>query len=217
MQRNLKEHTVSSFDKDLREISQLIIEMSELTMKSVDIVDQAIKTKDKNLILTIKDHDQRINQYHSKIDSEITAFIALRQPKAYDLRFSISSVKVSSNLERVGDYAKAVVKKIVNIDILEDHKKTLLNMTNLSRKMILDSVSSIIDNDLEKAEEVMANDDKIDDFYQEIFNEFSDNKISEKSRELINVIFIAKAIERLADHAVNIAAIVEYIVNGKIK
>jgi len=217
MQRNLKEHTVSSFDKDLSSISYLIKEMSELTIESVDIVDQAIKTGDKDLISNIKEHDQKINKYHSIIDDEITAFIALRQPKAYDLRFSVSAVKVSSNLERVGDYAKTVIKKIVNIEILEDHKNTLLNMTKLSRAMIKDSVSAIIENDLEKAEKVLASDDKIDDFYQDIFNEFSDNKISENSRELINVIFIAKAIERLADHAVNIAAIVEYNVNGEIK
>ncbi|MDA9231306.1 phosphate signaling complex protein PhoU [Rickettsiales bacterium] len=217
MQRNLKEHTVSSFDKDLSSISCLIKEMSELTIESVDIVDQAIKTGDKDLISNIKEHDQKINKYHSIIDDEITAFIALRQPKAYDLRFSVSAVKVSSNLERVGDYAKTVIKKIVNIEILEDRKNTLLNMTKLSRTMIKDSVSAIIENDLEKAEKVLASDDKIDDFYQDIFNEFSDNKISENSRELINVIFIAKAIERLADHAVNIAAIVEYNVNGEIK
>ncbi len=215
MQRNLKKHTVRSFDNNFKDILTLVSKMSELTLESIDIVDDAIQNGDEDLVSKIRSHDKIINQYNDEIDSEITAFIALRQPKGYDLRFIISIVKVSSNLERVGDYAKKAIKQIIKSSVLPSRSDLLLKMTKIARTMIIDAVDSVVNNDIEKAQEVLSSDDKIDDLYKEIFAEFKNKTLNEDSRELINIVFITKAIERLADHAVNIASAVDYIVTGE--
>jgi phosphate transport system protein len=215
MERSLKEHTVKSFDGHLENISNLISAMSDLTITSVNIVNEAIEGKS-NLVEKINKHDEKINKADNNIENEIVAFIALRQPKAYDLRFSVSAIKVSANLERVGDYAKNVVKKISKFDTTSAHSKDLNNMTKIAKDMIKDSIDALIHNDLEKSQRVLAKDDEIDAIYHEIFSKFKSQTLSEDSRELIDTLFIAKSIERLADHAVNIAAIVNYTVTGKI-
>ncbi len=215
MQRNLKQHTVKSFDESLGNISNLMLEMSNLTLESVNIIEEVIKTK-KDLANKIKSHDDKINQYDYDIGNEIAAFIALRQPKAYDLRLAVSAVKVSSNLERIGDYAKGVVEKISKYNVSKKYEKNFLTMTAISKDMIKNAVYSLTHNDLEASQLVLAKDDEIDGIYREMLNKFKNQTLSEDSRELINMIFVAKGIERLADHAGNIATIVNYTVTGEI-
>jgi len=216
MHTDLGKHTVRSFDDKLEDISSLILSMSKLTIKSISLIESAIKGEG-DLINKAQDHDKKVNQHDYEIASEVVAFIALRQPKAYDLRFAVSAIKVASNLERVGDYAKGVVRKIAKSDlhISKTHQEELLKMTKIAQEMVKDSVNALLKNDLNKAAKVLAKDDEIDGIYRAIFADFSNNKLDESSRELINVIFIAKSIERLADHASNIASIVNYIVTGK--
>lgn len=216
MQRDLGKHTVASFDNKLADISNLILEMSKLTIKSISLIESAVKGEGA-LYDEAKSHDEKVNQYDYEIANEVVAFIALRQPKAHDLRFVISAIKASSNLERVGDYAKSVIRKIsiTDIKISENHRDDLLKMTKIAQEMVKNAVSALINNDLEKSQKVGAKDDEIDEIYRAILADFNDSTLNEKSRELINVIFIAKSIERLADHASNIAALVNYVVTGQ--
>ena len=216
MQRDLGQHTVKSFDEKLSDISNLVLEMSKLTIESISLIESAIKG-DTALMDVACDHDKKVNEYDYDISNEVVAFIALRQPKAHDLRFAISAIKVSSNLERVGDYAKGVVQKISKSDVnlSQNYGEDLLKMTKIAQEMVKNAVNSFINNDLEKSQKVLQKDDEIDQIYRAFFSNFNNSKIDESSRELINVIFIAKSIERLADHASNIAAIVNYVVTGK--
>jgi phosphate transport system protein len=215
MERVLNQHTVKSFDDILGNISNLMLEMSNLTIESVGFIEEAIKGK-QGLVEEIRVHDEKINKYDHNIENEIVAFIALREPKAHDLRIAVSAIKVASNLERVGDYAKGVIKKISKCEISPEHSHDLLKMTQIAKGMIKSAIDSLLRNDLEASKAVLEKDDEIDDIYREIFSKFKEQKLSEDSRELIQIVFIAKGIERLADHAGNIASIVNYTVTGEI-
>lgn len=216
MERNLKQHTVSSFDVHLKDLSSLIEKMSVLAIKSVDIIEETISGSNKDdVIEKIIAHDKKINKHNHEIENEAVAFIALRQPKAYDLRLTVSAIKVASNLERIGDYAKNVVKKIAGLKISPEYSTELLKMTVVAKDMIKDSVYSLLHNDLERSKQVLIKDDEIDKIYYNLFSKFKDQELNENSRELVNILFIAKAVERLADHAENIAQIVNYTVTGK--
>ena len=105
MQRDLGKHTVRSFDQRLNGILDLVLQMSRLALESISIVEEAINGN-KRLVGLIRNHDGEINKYDQNISDEVVAFIALRQPKAHDLRVAVSIIKVSSNLERVLGYRK---------------------------------------------------------------------------------------------------------------
>ena len=140
---------------------------------------------------------------------------------AVDLRYIVSSLKVSSNLERVGDQAKSIIKKITRVGADEfdaNVKKSLLDMVQLSKIMVRDSVIAFNDQNLEMADEVLREDDEIDEIYSGLFSILEGESFSKQQAErIINILFIAKSFERLADHSTNIAEITKYVSTGETK
>jgi phosphate transport system protein len=140
---------------------------------------------------------------------------------AVDLRYIVSAIKVSSNLERIGDQAKSIIKKIINAgDALLDEKlrAPLLEMISLSKIMVKDSVKAFNNQDLQISELVLEKDDEIDEIYSGLFEIIDSSNFDKvKIAKIINVMFIAKSFERLADHATNIAEINKYVVTGETK
>ena len=147
--------------------------------------------------------------------------LAMRQPMAVDLRYIVSALKVSSNLERVGDQAKSIIKKVNRIGhkAFDDSvKKSLLEMVQLSKVMVHDSVVAFNDQNAVMAEEVLERDDQIDSIYSGLFSILEGESFSkEQTEKLINILFIAKSFERLADHSTNIAEITKYVITGETK
>jgi phosphate transport system protein len=216
---SLKEHTVKSYDKDLQSIAGTLDEMCELVSISIDMVAGAIKHDGGNSLEEITTHDYKINSLDFLIERKITAMLAMRQPMAVDLRYIVSALKVSSNLERVGDQAKSIIKKIARVkDFDEKVKKALLEMVALSKEMVRDSVVAFNDQNQEKADFVLKQDDEIDDIYSDLFNIIEGESFSKQQTEkIINILFIAKSFERLADHSTNIAEITKYVITGETK
>jgi len=217
----LSKHTVKSYDNDLQNISSTIEEMLDLTIISIDMVLDTIKNNLPDSVEKITAHDYKINSLDFLIERKVTAILALRQPMAVDLRYIVSAIKVSSNLERIGDQAKSIIKKIINAgDALLDEKlrAPLLEMISLSKVMVKDSVKAFNNQDLQISELVLEKDDEIDEIYSGLF-EIIDNSNFDKVKiaKIINVMFIAKSFERLADHATNIAEINKYVVTGEAK
>lgn len=217
----LKEHTVKSYDKDLESISGTIDEMMHLSLESINIISNAIKNHSDELVEMITRHDYKINNLDFLIEKKMTAMLAMRQPMAVDLRYVVSSLKVSSNLERIGDQAKSIVKKLNRIKtpkIDEDIENILIKMLDISKKMVKESVIAFNDQDDNKANEVLSSDDKIDKLYKELFSITNQENFSkEEVTNIINILFIAKSFERLADHATNIAEITKYVITGETK
>lgn len=218
---SLKEHTVKSYDKDLQSIAGTLSDMSYLVLISIDMVAEMITNNPENYLEKINAHDYKINSLDFLIERKITTMLALRQPMAVDLRYIVSALKVSSNLERVGDQAKSIIKKIDRIGAKEfdlNVKKSLLEMVNLSKDMVQASVEAFNDQDSDKADAVLEQDDKIDAIYSGLFRILEGESFTKQQTEkIINILFIAKSFERLADHSTNIAEITKYVVSGETK
>ena len=166
-------------------------------------------------------NDYKINSLDHLIEKKVTAILALRQPMAVDLRYTISSLKVSSNLERSGDQAKSIIKKIARIGREEFEvgvEKSLLAMIDLCKEMVREAVISFNEQNAELADLVMKQDDDIDHIYSDLFRIIEhENFNKEQVKKITNTLFIAKSFERLADHSTNIAEIAKFVVTGEIK
>lgn len=217
----LKEHTVKSYDKDLLSIAGTLDDMMHLVVESIDLVAQMIKLRDAKFLEKIAAHDYKINSLDHLIEKKVTAMLAMRQPMAVDLRYIISSLKVSSNLERSGDQAKSIIKKIAHIGsekFASDVEDSLLDMIRISQEMTRDAVIAFNGQNVELADEVLKKDDKIDQIYSDFFRILEcENFNKEQVKNITNTLFIAKSFERLADHSTNIAEIAMFVVTGEIK
>ena len=217
----LKEHTVKSYDKDLQSIASTLEDMVELVTQSIDMVAEIIKNRDESVIRKIEAHDYKINSLDHLIEKKITAVLALRQPMAVDLRYIISSLKVSSNLERSGDQAKSIIKKIANIgnDKFDSGvERSLLSMIDLCKEMTREAVQAFNAQNLDLAQKVLKKDDEIDQTYSDFFKILEcDHFSKDQVKRITNTLFVAKSFERLADHSTNIAEITNFVVTGEIK
>lgn len=218
---SLKEHTVKSYDKDLQSLSGTLDEMGELVAKSLDFVSHAISNPDEDLVEQITSHDYKINSLDFLVEKKITAILAMRQPMAVDLRYIVSALKVASNLERIGDQAKSIIKKVLRIKLKKfdtEVQNSLLSMLDLSKVMVRDAVDAFNNQNVVEAEDVLKRDDEIDKIYSDLFVILEqDNFNREQVTNIINILFIAKSFERLADHSTNIAEIAKYVVTGETK
>ncbi len=218
---SLKEHTVKSYDKDLQSIAETLDTMRDLVSVSIDMVAEMIRHHHDDYLEKITSHDYKINSLDFLIERKVTAMLAMRQPMAVDLRYIVSALKVSSNLERVGDQAKSIIKKVNRIGhkAFDDSvKKSLLEMVQLSKVMVHDSVVAFNDQNAVMAEEVLERDDQIDSIYSGLFSILEGESFSkEQTEKIINILFIAKSFERLADHSTNIAEITKYVITGETK
>jgi phosphate transport system protein len=215
----LKQHTVKSYDKDLQSISGTLEHIFELLSESIAMVEDVIKNPQKQLVQQILDHDYKINQLDNLTEKKVTSMLALRQPMAFDLRYIISALKVSANLERMGDKCKSIIKKIAHLETkIDDGTKTsLLKMLNIAKEMTRNAVLAFNEHNLEKAEAVLKQDDEIDQIYQNLFSITEGKSFDQQQvKNIINILFIAKSFERLADHAADIAQMVRYVISGEV-
>ena len=184
----LKEHTVKSYDKDLQSIAGTLDEMVDLVSISIDMVAEMIKHNHDDYLEKITAHDYKINTLDFLVEKKITAMLAMRQPMAVDLRYIVSALKVASNLERVGDQAKSIIKKIhrIGAQAFDSHvRKSLLEMVSLSKGMVRDSVAAFNDQDSQKADEVLKRDDEIDEIYSGLFGILEGDSFSKEQAEKI--------------------------------
>lgn len=218
---SLKEHTVKSYDNDLKSIAGTLDLTVSLIFQSLDMISSAINQHNQQLVKDITNHDYKINTLDHLIEKKVTTILALRQPMAVDLRYIISSLKVSANLERIGDQAKNIIKKISLLDDYNFDSKVqewLTQMISISKNMIQNAVLAFNSQNLDLAQQVMTQDDIIDQTYRNFFSllnkeNFSRNEVN----QIINTLFIAKSFERLADHSTNIAEITGFVITGERK
>jgi phosphate transport system protein len=216
---SLKEHTVKSYDKDLKSIAGTLYDMMLMVLDSIDMVSESIDNYNSKYYEKINKHDYSINNLDHLIEKKVTAMLAMRQPMAVDLRYVVSALKVASNLERIGDQAKSIIKKIDRFSeqIFEKEvKESLLTMLEIAKTMVKDAVTAFNDHEIEKAEEVLKRDDQIDKIYSGLFGILEQENFSgQQVKNIINILFIAKNFERLADHSTNIAEMTQYVVSGE--
>jgi phosphate transport system protein len=213
------EHIVKSFDDQLRRLENLIAEMGGLAEMQLAEAIEAMSKRDLEEAARVTAGDQRIDDLEMLVDHEAVAMLALRQPMARDLREIIGALKTASMLERIGDYAKNVAKRTAALVETPPvpSAQTVVRLAVLAQEMIKDVLDAYIARDVEKADLVRQRDKELDALHTSIFRELL-TYMMEDPRNITacaHLLFVAKNIERIGDHATNIAEIVIFVVQGR--
>ena len=214
------EHTTKAFDGDLQELTRLVAEMGGLAERQiVDSVDALVR-RDIPLGAKVAAADQEIDQLQRVIEERAVLTIARRQPMAIDLREIVGAMRVASDLERIGDLAKNIGKRVNQLDS-DFHPLKLIrgleHMTDLVQSQVKAVLDAYAAHDLPAAMAVWKGDEEIDAICTSLFRELL-TYMMEDPRNIsfcIHLMFCAKNIERIGDHATNIAETVFYMIEGQ--
>ena len=214
------EHLVKSFSNDLNRLHGLIAEMGGIVETQVAFAAEAINFRDITAAARAMEEDKRVDALQLEVEAFVIRLLALRQPMAGDLREIIASLKITGDLERIGDYAANVAKRSIVLSqfALPFSLSGIAHMARLVQenlKMIIDAVG---ERDTERAVEVWRSDQMVDDLYNTVFRELI-TYMMEDPRNITpctHLLFIAKNLERIGDHATNIAETVYYAVIGEV-
>lgn len=215
----MTDHTVKAFDQDIGELRALVAEMGGRAETAVADAMTALQRRDNELAQQVIRKDKLIDELETRLEKLVVQTIALRAPMADDLREIIAALKIVGVVERIGDYAKNIAKRVQLIShIRGDEPLALLpSMGQVAREMVKDALDAFAARDPDKALAVIAQDRAVDDFYNSIFRTMvtfmmeNPKTISESA----HVLFIAKNLERVGDHATNIAEMVYYAATGQ--
>ncbi|MEJ2007930.1 MAG: phosphate signaling complex protein PhoU [Acidobacteriota bacterium] len=206
------------FEIQLGELRKKLLEMSGLVESSIYRSVLALVEKDEEQVRQVMDNEARINRMQIEIDDLATGLLALQQPMATDLRFITAAIKINSDLERMGDHAVNIAERARSL-IHEPTIKPLIDipqMANLVQSMLRESLDAFIKKDASLARSVLKSDDAVDQMRDTIYDELVHYMESEPSgiRGCIHLMFVARNLERIADHATNIAEDVVFLVEG---
>ena len=213
-------HIVKAYEQELRQLRSLMSEMGGLVEQQVALATQAVVTQDASLAARAVAQDPAVDAIETRTEQLVIRMLALRQPLAADLREIVSALKVTSAMERIGDYAKNVAKR--SIVLGQFHLPFSLTGLSTMSRLVQENLKLVIDaigeNNAEKAVQVWKSDEAIDDLYNSIFRELI-TYMMEDARSITpctHLLFIAKNLERIGDHATNIAETVYYTVTGDV-
>jgi len=214
----MAEHTVKAFDEDITRLRGLIAEMGGLAEVAIQESLDALVRGDEELAEKVVARDKRIDALETEVDKLAVRIIALRAPMADDLREVIAALKIGGVLERIGDYSKNIAKRV---GMIEDRARfeplTLLpTMGELAGEMVHDVLTAYAARDPDLAREVIATDAKVDAFYNSIFRNLVSHMVENPSTisSAAQLLFVARNIERIGDHATNVAEMVHFAATG---
>lgn len=209
-----------NFDNKLQELQNKMLEMNALTIAAFEKAFSAFKAQDVELALKVIEEDTVIDNLEIEINQFIVWLMVKEQPVARDLRIIIGALKISSDIERIADFAVNIAKSTIKIG----QTNSLLNITNLEQmkevsiKMLQMAVTSFIDENMMLAKEVAALDDQVDNYYSETYKSITGylKEHPEQTDQLVQLLFINRYLERTADHITNIAESAAYLIKGRI-
>lgn len=215
------DHTVKSFQEELDAIAASIAQMGGMTEAQLAGAIEALTRRDTALAELAVSQDRRIDALEHEIEARAVRVIALRQPMASDLREAISAIKISSDLERIGDLSKNIAKRALVIQGDFDTPARLIQGIARMGRLAQGQLKSVLDacsnRDAQLALEVWRGDEEIDEMYNSVFRELL-TYMMEDPRTIgvcTHLLFIAKNVERIGDHATNVAETVYYVVTGE--
>ncbi len=214
------EHTVHSYDEELTVLNSKIAKMGGLAEKILGQSFDALERRDPDLAANTIAEDDEIDQLQREIEEQAVIMIARRQPMAYDLRQIMAALRISADLERIGDLGKNIAKRAVAVVTEQQPKQLMLglkHMSELSLSQLKDVLDAFVERDAERALNVWYKDEEIDSMYNSLFRELL-TYMMEDPRNIglcTHLLFGAKNIERVGDHATNIAETVYYLVHGR--
>jgi phosphate transport system protein len=213
------DHIVKSFDEDLKRLNNVIAEMGGLAEAQLTRAVDALVRRNSELAAQVVQDDKRIDALETDVGQMTVRMLALRQPMAQDLREVVAAIKIASDIERIGDYAKNIAKRAIVLSAHAPLKPvaSIPRMSQLALHIIKDVLDAYIEKDAEGARAAWRRDEEVDEMYNSVFREML-TYMMEDPRNIgpcTHLLFIAKNIERIGDHATNVAEIVYYLVHGK--
>lgn len=215
-----QQHIASVFDRDLETIQAQIMKMGGLVEAAIVESAISLETRDEERADQVRAADRVIDALEETINEEAARVIALRSPTAVDLRLVLSVIKISANLERIGDYAKNMAKRtsvLANLLPVNDSAGALRRMAREVERMLKDALDAYVNRDAQLAADVIARDNEVDQMYNALFREFL-TFMMEDPRNItacMHLHFIAKNVERMGDHVTAIAEQTIYVVTGE--
>lgn len=214
----MAEHTVKAFDEDITRLRGLIAEMGGLAEVAIAESLDALVRGDEALAEQVVARDKRIDALETEVDKLAVRIIALRAPMADDLREVIAALKIAGVVERIGDYSKNIAKRVGMIEgrVRFEPLTLLPAMGELASEMVHDVLTAYAARDPDLAREVIASDAKVDAFYNSIFRNLVSYMVENPSTisSAAQLLFVARNIERIGDHATNVAEMVHFAATG---
>jgi phosphate transport system protein len=212
------EHMVKSYDEELRKLSNTITEMGGFAESQLGAAIEAVVERDSDLAATVVENDATVDRLQRELDNLALRLLALRQPVARDLREIFAALKIASDLERICDYAANVAKRSIALDQSPPVRPvySLPRMGRLAQHLVKDVIDAYVAHDADKAYAVWMRDEELDEMYSSLFRELL-TYMMEDPRNISpcsHLLFMAKNIERIGDHATNIAEDLYYLVHG---
>jgi phosphate transport system protein len=207
------------FHEELEALKQTLLAMGALVEDQIRHAMQALVDRDDALASEVIERDRQVNAYDVEVDAQCVELLALHQPAAGDLRFITTAMKIVTDLERIGDQAVNIGQRVIELN-REPQLKPYIDLPRMAERaqaMVKESLDAFVARDTELARRVRAEDDEVDALKEQIFRELL-TFMMEDPRSIpraIRLILISRCMERVADHATNIAEMVIYLVEGK--
>jgi phosphate transport system protein len=215
----MSEHTVKSFAADLEELAGDLARMGGLAEDLLSDAITAISNRDAQLAATVVSRDAQVDQMQAELERNILRLLALRQPLARDLRQVIAALKITTELERIGDLAKSIAKRTRLLD--DTHPAATMKGVPRMGRLVIAQLKSVLDalaaQDTALAREVWRRDEEVDGHYTSLFRELL-TYMMEDPRTIsgcAHLLFVAKNLERVGDHCTNIAEEIHFLVTGE--
>ena len=216
-----REHIVKSFDDEIANVIHLVTQMATLVEEQYKLLYHVVDTGSPATTEDILENEPKLDNYDAEIRAAVITLITLRSPVAVDLRDILTSLRISTDLERLGDYAKNIAMRVATLEEIPETsvKNDILRLLNLVQVQLKKVIDAYVSKDLTKAKEVIKNDVEIDKTYNAIYEKIVDvikGKVS-KLRLLTytKLLFAIKTLERAGDHIENVAEEIHFIVTGE--
>ena len=212
-------HTVAAFSEELKQLSATVLRMGGLAESQLASAIEALVKRDAELAERVIASDRQVDRLDGEIATFTTRLFALRQPMAIDLRAILSAIRLAGDIERVGDLAKNTAKRVIVLHQgpLVDAVFGIARLGEMAQRMVKDALDAYAERDVERAIEVWNRDDDLDRLYNSLFRELL-TYMMEDPRTITactHLLFVAKNLERVGDHATNMAETVYFLIEGR--
>lgn len=205
---------------ELEHLKDMLLKMASLVEAAIRDSVKSLVDRDSMLAAQVIGNDNEINRYDVTIDEECIRLLALKQPMGKDLRFITTAMKITTDLERIADNAVNIAERAVELNMQPILKPyiDIPRMSRIAQGMVLDTINAFVDENTVLAKDVIMRDDEVDDLNKAVCEELMEIMTNDPSTitRVVKVTYISKYLERIGDHATNIAEDVIYMVKGKI-